>query len=67
MTIKVRLLTSKRWLDFPLVEDVGVGSFIRRLRKRRNMDVLLGKSGVVMDIPDDDLSKLSEEISKEAT
>lgn len=49
------------------MEDVGVGSFIRRLRKRRNMDVLLGKSGVVMDIPDDDLSKLSEEISKEAT
>lgn len=49
------------------MEDVGVGSFIRRLRKRRNMDVLLGKSGVVTDIPDDDLSKLSEEISKEAT
>lgn len=61
---------SKRWLawlESPLTKDIDASSVSWHLRKRRNMDFLLGDSDVIMDIPVKHPSKMSEGINEEAT
>ena len=55
------------WLDYSIMEDANVGSSIRLLCKRKNVDFLLGESDVVVGIPDDDPLKFLEGMSKEVT
>lgn len=70
LVTRERLWGSNRrlaWLDSPFMEDAGVDSSIQSLHKRRNVDLLLAESNIVVDILDDDPSKLPEGMSKEAT
>lgn len=55
------------WLDSPLTDVVRSSIVSKRLRKKRNIDFLLGESDVVVEIPDDDTSKQSKRMDEEAT
>lgn len=50
-----------------LTESAHSSTVGRRLYHKQNVDFLLGESGVVVDIPDDDAPKLSEGMDEEAT
>lgn len=61
---------SKKWLSWLvslLSEGSGASSISRRLHKKRNVDFLLRKFDVVVDVRDDDPSKLSQGTNEEAT
>lgn len=54
-------VTTKRQIasvDSPLSRNVAVGTIDKRLRKRCNIDILIGESDVLITIPDDDASYL---------
>lgn len=62
--------TTKRRItlvDCPLAGDVSTSTIGKRLRNRRNMDLLLVESDVFITIPDNDASYLSEGMEIEAT
>lgn len=53
-------------MDSPLFGDVGASTIGKRVRKRRNVDFLLGKIDILIIIPDKDASNLSKGMDIEA-
>lgn len=54
-------------MDTLLAEDVGTSTIDKRLRKKCNVDFLLGEFDVLITIPDDNASNLSEWMDIKAT
>lgn len=65
-----QLVTTKRqiaWMDSPLAGDVGASTIGKHFLKRSNVDFLLGEFDILITIPNEDTSYLSEGVHTEAT